>query len=216
MIFELMLIVGVLGFAAMSLLGAMHGGGVHHGGGHFGGHFGGGHGHGLAGHSAISHSGAHLPAHAHGGAKSAKGVNLWYLPSLPDIFTMAVGFGATGLLIGTAVAGAWVIPLSIAGGIVLNFVIVRPVTNALMLFAAKPTEGLEGSIAATGEALTNFDRGGKGLVRLKLDNQIVQLLAQLDDAEVANGSTVSKGDEVVVTAVDSHSGTCRVTRELST
>jgi hypothetical protein len=82
-------------------------------------------------------------------------------------------------------------------------------------FASTPSEGLEGAIARPAEAISGFDAQGRGIVRLSLDGQVVQLLARLDSTEVARGVHVARGDEVIVTEVDSAKGSCRVTKELS-
>ena len=74
---------------------------------------------------------------------------------------------------------------------------------------------MEGAVAGTAEVITNFDHTGKGLVKVNMDGQIVQLLARLEPAEVAKGVAVNKGDQVVLTEVNAKASTCTVTRELS-
>ena len=104
---------------------------------------------------------------------------------------------------------------AIAGALVMNFLIVRPMFAFGLKFASKPSEGLEGTVANVAHAITRFDEKGKGLVRLTLDGQVVQLLANLEPTELDRGVKVEKGDEVIVTQVDSVRNTCCVTREFS-
>jgi len=47
-----------------------------------------------------------------------------------------------------------------------------------------------------------------------VDDQLVQLLATLEDADLHHGVKVNKGDEVVIVEVDSAKNTCRVSKEL--
>lgn len=237
--YELFLLFGALGFLVMVFMGMGHSGGhVGHAGhalGH-GGHALGGH----AGHHALgSHAGhAAHGAHAHAGNGDAghgqaqqsdllattrtghlpetrESPVLRFIPSPMDVFCLALGAGATGMLVGTALGPALTAWVALAGALVLDIVVMRPLLNLFMNFASKESEGLEGQVAHPAEALCRFDAQGKGLVRVTLDGQISQLLAELDPDEHSAGVEVHKGDEVLVIEVDSKAGKCRVSREMT-
>jgi hypothetical protein len=97
----------------------------------------------------------------------------------------------------------------------MDFVLVKPLFKVAFGFASNPAEGLEGMVSQSGEAATGFDRDGKGLVKLCLDGQTVQVLATLDQSELEAGVKVRKGDPLIVIEVDSRRNVCRVTRELA-
>lgn len=132
-----------------------------------------------------------------------------------DLFSISLGMGLTGILIRGYVLPPTVYLAAFLGGVAFDFCFVRPMFALAIRFASRPSEGLEGTVALGAEAVTHFDSDGKGLVRVNMEGQIVQLLAKLEPAEVAAGVTVSKGDQVVLTQVDSKKNSCRVTRELS-
>jgi hypothetical protein len=132
-----------------------------------------------------------------------------------DVFSLAFGAGATGMLVAPVLGASATIWAAIAGAFVFDFVVTRPMLNLFLKFASKESEGLEGQLAHPGEALCRFDQQGRGLVKLTLDGQISQLLAELDPDELAAGVEVHKGDEVLVIAVDAKAGKCRVSREMT-
>jgi hypothetical protein len=113
------------------------------------------------------------------------------------------------------VAAPLIYAVAAAGGLALDLLVIRPIFRFAMKFVSKESEGLEGMVAATGEALTRFDERGMGMVRVIMEGQIVQLLATLEPSELAAGVTVKKGDSLVLLNVDSKKNTCCVTRELS-
>lgn len=238
-VYELLFVIGALGFLAMTALGFAHSGhggarGLSRGGPGGGGHSGGGHsggGHSHSGHSGGGHGVRHqalgspkIARTAPGsGLKSAKGVktgrtrNLspWFAISPLDLFSFALGAGAVGILARGLLQGNGLAAAAVVGALVFNFGLVKPLMGALLRFASRPSEGLEGAVAQEAEAITRFDDAGRGLVRLILDGQAVQLLATLDSSELASGIQVAKGDPVIVTEVDPTRNTCRVTRELA-
>ena len=206
-IFLGLLIFGTLGMLMMVLMGRVHVGG-----------------HGFLGHGAHgAHGGAHgghaLPQHGqgahaagHGGHFSARSL---LSISLIDIFAFCIGAGLVGLLIKPIVGGILLALAAIAGALIFDIGLVRSIAAFLQKWSATPSEGLEGSIATSGEAMTNFDAKGQGVIRLTLDGQIVQVLACLQDSELKSGVRVKKGDQLVVLQVDSTKNKCFVTRELA-
>lgn len=206
-VYLLLFLIGSIGFAAMVALGAFHGVGGHHA------HTGplrlvSPHGHGGSAHGLPAHSATHLN---HNEVESAR--NLFISPL--DIFSLCLGAGAAGILLAPYVP-TMLLPLAgIAGAILFSFGIVRPLMGFMFRFASQPSDGLEGTIAQPAEAISSFDSLGKGLVRLTLDGQHIQLLAMLDDSEVQKGVKVHKGEQLFVIDVDPAKNTCRVTRELA-
>jgi hypothetical protein len=139
--------------------------------------------------------------------------NFWVSPL--DLFSLALGGGATGLLLQSVLAATALPFASVLGAIVFCVGIVRPLISTLSNFASRPSQGLEGMVAKGAVAATKFDRKGRGLVTLTLDGQNIQVLALLEPDEVDRGVLVAKGDPVTIIQVDSTRNTCRVTRELA-
>lgn len=204
--YALLLLVGFLGFVAMAGAGFLHSG----------------HGHRAAGgdchHNFTSvkplhqhaSSGAHHPVKAF---KGKSGYSWWVITPL-DLFAMSLGAGAAGTLLQKTLEPGPLVAAAVSGAALFNFGIVKPLMSALLKFASRESHGLEGSVAHPAEAATRFDDHGRGLVRLSLDGQIVQLLATLESEEQARGVQVAKGDSVTIVEVDASRNTCRVTREL--
>jgi hypothetical protein len=129
---------------------------------------------------------------------------------------MAMGAGALGIIGRKAFHNeALAAYLAIAGAILMDLAVVRPIFSMLLRFASSPSEGLEGTINQLAEAATGFDEQGRGLIRLNLDGQTSQILATLEPDELAEGIHVHKGDSLVVLEVDSSRNICRVSREIA-
>jgi hypothetical protein len=211
--------IGLFGFLALFGLSFGHVGHGHADGGHagHGGH--GSHGHAPSGHvHSASHAGSHAGSH-HGLVKAIKfvkgGSNWLSLFSPLAIFSICLGFGATGILLEHRILKEFVLPAAIAGGVGFNYLLNSVITNLLMKYASNPSEGLEGMVAKLGKATSNFDQAGYGVIELVIDQQTVQVLARLDPSEVSEGVRVRKGDNLLVTEVDAAKNQCRVTRELA-
>jgi hypothetical protein len=129
-----------------------------------------------------------------------------------DIFALALGGGATGIVARNSVDPAILPWVAAAGAVILNYGIVRPMFMLAMKFVGVPSEGLSGAIARTGEAMTKFDQQGRGLVHLVLDGEEKQVLANLDQSDRDLGVQVLKGDQLLILDVDEVRNTCRVTR----
>src|SRR5215510_5844875 len=116
------LLLGVVGLGAMAVSGLSHGHGDGHGGhgGHgHGGHGHGGHGHGNGGHAHPGHHG-HDGSHASTGqheAHGASGRSLWALMSPRYLFSLALGFGATGELVRPLLGGPALLLVAVLGAI---------------------------------------------------------------------------------------------------
>lgn len=203
----------------MALMGAVRSGG--HGHGHGAAKLGHGHGPLKVGHGPFkgAHSHTHHGAHGHGlKLHAAKGVH-WLLHGLSpiDVLAMAMGAGALGV-IGRKVfrdeqLAVW---LAVAGAVLMDLLVVRPLFKAIFRFASTPSSGLEGLVSQVAEAATTFDAAGRGLVKVLLDGQTSQILATLESDERESGVKVARGDMLVVTDVDAGKGVCRVSREIAT
>lgn len=213
-----------------------NGGGHLHAGGHHGdvnvhgvgGHLAAGHGH--AGHvDAGGHALGHGPGHAghahaghahghgdhghhgeHGGGDRAMGT--WFLSFLSPraLFSIMVGIGAAGLLLGGFLGGPLLAAAAVAGGFAFELLAVRPVWNFFFRFGSEPAFTLESAVTDVATAVTGFNAQGEGLVKLELNGEVVQVLARLSPADRATGVRVHTGDTLVVEDVDPVRNCCTV------
>jgi hypothetical protein len=246
-----MLLLGILGH--LGGIGHGHSGGAHtngHGG--FHGHGGGTHGgahtgthdighpathvhadellvHGSHGHGTHAHAGgnAHASGHAHG--RSSPGRSLLALLSPRVLFSLLLGFGATGILLKAAeppfiamlapyatligdpgmIARGGRFALAVGGGWGFEHLIVSPLWDFMFRFAS-PAHTLESALCEDARAVTNFDESGHGLIAIDLDGQVVQVLGKLTPGARAAGVRVRAGDSLFVEAVDAQRNTCTV------
>ncbi|HEY7395719.1 MAG TPA: hypothetical protein VH559_12785 [Gemmatimonadaceae bacterium] len=128
------------------------------------------------------------------------------------LFSLALGFGATGellrplpLLGGPALAVA-----AILGAIAFERLLVTPLWNFAMRFASTPATTLEGAITDEATAVTAFDANGQGIVSVELDGQVVQILATLQPNDRLLGTRVRAGQRVRIEDVDPAKNCCTV------
>ena len=203
------LALGVTGLAAMALLGFSHG--SHHGGQH-GGHSGhgplghGGHG-GHAGHGAAHHG--HEVGQGHGHAGDSLG-RVFALLSPRVLFSVLVGFGATGLLVRPYLIAPLTLAAAVLGGLAFERLLVRPIWNLLFRFESRQAITLESAILEEARAVADFDARGQGLIQLELDGQILQLLGTLTADERAAGLRVRSGALLRIEDVDAVRNRCTV------
>jgi translation initiation factor IF-1 len=194
------LALGAAGLAAMAATGlGQHAGHGHTGHGHAG------HGQGHAGHGHAGHT-AHGHAHDGGGLLRAAAIaspRLW--------FTLLAGFGAAGLLVRPIAEGGPVrAGLAVAGAVLFELLLARPLWNFAFRFASQPATTLEACVEDEVRAVTGFDPDGHGLIAVELDGQVVQVLATLRAADRAAGIRVRAGDRVRVDEVDAARNRCVV------
>ena len=222
MLFFTLFVVGAVGFLTMAVLSFGHFGGLR--GGHHSLSSGGHAGHALpgahAGHVAPAHvSHGHAPAHQASGMAKGGGFKLskmsWMMLTPIDLSSLCLAFGAAGMILGHTLAGPALIAAAIAFALAYNWLLIRPAMSFAMRFVSKESKGLEGMVASEAEAVGHFDDQGRGIVRLTLDGQVVQLLATLEPSELAKGVEVVRGDRVFILEVDAARNTCRVSRELA-
>lgn len=211
-IYAVLLAIGILGIVGMALAGFLHVGSSH--GTHWG-HVKVG-GHGATGHGARA---GHGSGHGHHGGQghSASRFSVRNLLSISplDIFSYCAGAGLAAFLLRPYLPKALLPIPAVIGALCFDLFVTRAIMNTITSFAAAPSSGLEGTVATEGVAVTTFDRNGKGLVKLNLDGQIVQLLATLEPAERSSGVQVRRGDTLLIVEVDSTKNCCMVTREFS-
>lgn len=218
MFFLTLFVIGAVGFLIMALMSFGHIGGAR--GGHHAMSPGHHTGHALpgphlphVGHTAVR-PGTHAQLHR-SGADSGALRFAWLIPTPIDVFSLCLGLGGAGILLGHSFIGATLFAISAVLAIAYNQLLIRPAMNFAMKWASRESGGLEGSIAQGAEAVGHFDDRGRGIVRLTLDGQIVQLLATLEPGELARGITVARGDKLVILEVDAGRNTCRVSRDLA-
>ncbi len=188
----LLLCTGFGGLLLMALSGLGH---HHHG-----------HGHGH------SHHGAGRGPHVHGVNPTAR---LLTLLSPRVLSSLLLGLGAAGLALRPLLVGrpAWVLPVLAAGGAwAFERLVVQPVWRTLFNFASQPARTLESLVLEEGQAVTNFDAAGDGLISVELDGQSRQLLGTLCAEDRAAGRRVRAGDRLFVRAVDERRNRCSVSK----
>jgi hypothetical protein len=186
---------GAIGLGAMAFGGLSHGGHAGHA------HVHGGHG---------GHTGMHA---AHGGARhlpTSGGFRWTSLLSPRVLFSVLVGFGASGL-VAAPLGEPFRLALAIAGGLAFETFLVAPLWRFLFRFESRPAATLESAIEDNAKAVTGFDVNGNGLVAIDVDGQLVQLLATLDPDERSRGVKVRRGDLVRIASIDAERGRCTVT-----
>jgi hypothetical protein len=140
---------------------------------------------------------------------------LAHLISPVVIFSLLLGFGATGVLL-RPFAAHWPIFLlpvvaAVDAGLFERY-LVQPIWRLLFGFASAPAQTLESLVREEGRAVTNFDATGTGLIVVDLDGQVRQLLGRLVPGQRTAGGRVRSGDRLVICAVDPRRNSCTVTR----
>jgi hypothetical protein len=209
-----------------------------------GGHLAAGHGHMDVGHLDVGHAGAlhagaHGLAHAHGAGDGlahthgpdggdahhgdhghhgdGRAVGAWILSFLSPrvLFSIMIGVGAAGLLLGGILGGPLLAVAAVVGGFAFELLAVRPVWNFFFRFGSEPAFTLESAVTDVATAVTGFNRDGEGLVKIELNGEVVQVLARLSPADLASGVRVRTGDTLVVEEVDAARNRCTVSLPVS-
>jgi hypothetical protein len=178
------MMLGLVGLIAMTALGVGHGSGSH-------------------GHADSGHGGNHTHDGHHESGSSTK----WLALISPRvIFSLALGFGAIGLVLEKFLIVALSIPLAIIGAIALERILIQPYWKLLMRFASKPARNLESAAFAKAKAVMDFDSSGSGLIELELDGQVRQVLGTLKSGQEAR---VTRGKSLRIESV-TDAGNCIV------
>jgi hypothetical protein len=206
------MVLGAIGFTAMALggLGSRggHQGAVAHGGGHaHGGAAGGGHVHGLA--HAHSHAGmAARASHTLGGRVTGRA--FWLVTSPRFLFSLMLGFGATGTMLHSLLPGVILPGVAVVGAVAFERFLVSPIWNFAMRFASRPAQTLESAVADEAVAVSSFDDNGQGIVSLEVDGQVLQILATLQPQDRLLGARVRAGQRLRIDDVNAERQTCTV------
>ena len=196
-LYAISLAIGAVGFLAMALTGLGRHGHAHA--------RGPAHGHGHA------HVGAKHTHQIHASNARASAVSwLWSLTSPRVLFSLLVGFGATGVAVGGVLAAPVALGAALAGGLAFEQLLVGPLWNFMMRFASAPALTLESCLQDEVQAATAFDTNGNGLVAAEVDGQVVQLLATLRAEDRATGVRIRAGDALRIEDVDDRRNRCTV------
>jgi hypothetical protein len=188
--YDFTLALGGVGLLTLALVGRVHGHG--HGHGHAPGH-------------------AHATARGHGARATREAAGLLAtLMSPRTIFSLLVGFGATGVLLGHLLAGPALIGSAVLGALGFERILVTPLWNLMMRFASDPAQTLDQCVTDVVQAVTSFDAAGQGIVAVELDGQITHILATLRPEDRTPGVHVHAGDTLRVEDVDSAHNRCTV------
>ena len=211
---------GISGLIAMLALGfghGLHGGHSGHGdlghGGHAQSvigdiHHGGGPAHGT--HALSPHHGG---ADHHGGAHGFSGKQAALSLLAPRVwFSLLFGFGVAGCLLHPWLGGLVLTLAALASAVVFERWMVQPVWRFCLGFASNPAKTLESTMLEEAVALTDFDPRGQGLISVKLDGQIRQMLATLQNASGDAARRVHSGDKLIIVGVDPRRNSCTVAR----
>lgn len=123
-------------------------------------------------------------------------------------FSVALGFGAAGVVARKIVQEPWLLALALLCGVAFEAVVFRPTWNLIFCFASKPGRTLESLVLEEATVVTAFDPSGHGLVAVDLDGQIVQMLARLNAQSRA--IKVRVGDKLFVESIDAARNSCVV------
>ncbi len=91
--------------------------------------------------------------------------------------------------------------------------LIAPLWQFLFGFASRPAETLDTLAVPEGEAATDFDADGHGIVAVQLDGQVRQILGTLCPDERTPGSArVRTGERLCIRTVNRQRNTCTVSR----
>jgi hypothetical protein len=154
----------------------------------------------------------HSHGHVRGHARPTRDATslLATLASPRTIFSLLVGFGATGVLLSRVLAGPALVGSAVLGALGFERILVTPLWNLMMRFASNPAQTLDQSITDVVKAVTSFDKNGQGIVAVELDGQITQILATLRPEDRQPGVHVHTGDSLRVEDVDVARNRCTV------
>jgi hypothetical protein len=199
------MVLGAIGFTAMALGGL--GGRGHHGaaphtqgGGHVHVHGPGHHGH--------SHAGATVRGgHAAG---PVAGRAFWLITSPRFLFSLLLGFGASGAMLRAVLGGPLLLGAAAVGAVVFERLLVSPLWNFAMRFASRPASTLESAVTDEAIAVSAFDDNGQGIVSLEVDGQVLQILATLQPQDRVLGGRVRAGQRLRIDEVNAAKQSCTV------
>jgi len=168
----------------------------------------------------VAHTAHHgHAAHAHGSGKTFQGTHdhahasplsttLLSLASPRVLFSLALGFGLTGLLLSGWLPALIVLPLALLGAALFEGLLIRPYWNFLLRFESRPALTLASAAGAPALAATDFDGRGAGLITFELNGETRQMLARQQGA----GPPVRRGEALTIDQIDEETNACTVRR----
>jgi hypothetical protein len=88
---------------------------------------------------------------------------------------------------------------------------VKLIWSLAFRFVSEPAKNLGGCLLQEVEAVTAFDERGRGLVRVIIDGRTEDVLARLENPDLALGR-IRRGDRLLIEEVDPSTNSCRVSR----
>jgi hypothetical protein len=134
----------------------------------------------------------------------------WALLSPRALFSVLLGFGTSGVLLGGVASGLLLFVLSLALGIAFEHLLVARLWRLVLRFASRPAHTLESLVMAQGTAVTSFDANGQGIVQVELDGQVIQMLGTLNARERGLRYRVRSGQTLRIEDVDTRQHRCIV------
>ena len=138
------------------------------------------------------------------------GRTFWLMTSPRFLFSLMLGFGATGAMLHSVLPGPFLLGAAAVGAVAFERFIVSPLWNFTMRFASRPASTLETAVADEAVAVSAFDDNGQGIVSLELDGQVLQILATLQPQDRVLGSRVRAGQRLRIDDVNAERQTCTV------
>ena len=123
---------------------------------------------------------------------------------------MCLGVGTSGILLRPVLGEPLLLIAALAGGVLFEAGLVRPLWNSLFRFASNPALTLESAVAGEATAVTNFDANGQGLIAIEMDGQMVQLLGTLQSDDRAMAIRIAAGTRLRIEDVDAARNRCTV------
>lgn len=207
-------VLGLLGLVLMAVLGGLHGtggGGAHGHAGHTPGYSGAGTAH--HGHTDFKDL-HHRAGHGHG-APAGGGAWLLTLASPRVLFSLALGFGLTGLLLTHVLPGVLLPAAAVLGAVLFEALLIRPYWSFLLRFESRPALTLASVSGGPAQAATDFDTRGAGLITFELNGETRQMLAHLRPVvpQTSNASgPVRRGEALTIESIDEPTNRCTVRR----
>ncbi len=166
--------------------------------------------HSLGGEHGHSAGQGHDPAqpHAHGPPGHADASWLLSLASPRLLFSLALGFGLSGLLLRSLLPVLLLLPAAIVGALLFEWLLIRPYWQFLLRFESSPSKTLASVAGQPAQAATDFDVRGAGLVVFELNGETRQLLARLQP----DGAPVPRGTALTIESIDEPTNSCTVRR----
>jgi hypothetical protein len=166
--------------------------------------------HGNSRHGAARQGSARGSAAGVHGASQLLAHAFWTITTPRVMFSLLIGFGATGQLLKDSLGGLLVPAAALCGGLLFERLVITPAWNFTLRFASRPALMLDSVLSDSATAVTSFNRDGEGIIAVEVDGQIVQLLARLQPDSRTTGGRIRAGQQLRIEEVDSMKNRCTV------